>query len=130
MKTKLFYLGALAVIASFSLTASLFRLRATARVFPTEGRASWYGEEFRGRKMANGEPFNPQAFTCASYDFPLGTKLWVQNVVNGKIVEVVVSDRGPSRRLNRVLDLSSGAFSEIADLKDGVINIRIVHHYQ
>jgi len=130
MKTKLFYLVALAIIASFSLTASLFRMHAAARELPTKGRASWYGEEFRGKIQANGYPFDPDALTCASYDYPLGTKLWVQNVANGKTVEVVVTDRGPARKLKRILDLSRAAFASIADPKDGIINVRIIHTYR
>jgi rare lipoprotein A (peptidoglycan hydrolase) len=76
------------------------------------GRASWYGEEYRGRPMADrGRPFDPQALTCASWDYDLGTIL---EVTSGKhVVHVVVTDRGPS--LERVedgvvIDLSRRAF--------------------
>ena len=37
--------------------------------------ASWYGEEHRGLPMANGQRFNPDRFTAASWSFELGTKV-------------------------------------------------------
>ena len=94
-----------------------------------EGRASWYGAAFAGKPMANGQPFDPQGFTCASWDYPLGTRLWVRNKANGKTVEVTVTDRGPAKRLHRILDLSEAAFSALADPKLGVITVEVIHAY-
>ena len=93
------------------------------------GRASWYGREWehgkhRGR-MANGSQFNRHRLTAASYAFPLGTVLEVLNLRNGKRTEVVVTDRGPARRLNRLLDLSEGAASKLGFQRDGVANISV-----
>src|SRR5262245_5419101 len=44
---------------------------------PTQGLASWYGEDHRGRLMANGKRFNPDRLTAASWFYPLGTKVRV-----------------------------------------------------
>ena len=44
---------------------------------PSSGLASWYGEEHRGKLMANGKRFNPDKFTAASWFYPLGTKVRV-----------------------------------------------------
>ena len=88
--------------------------------------ASWYGDECRGRLQANGRPFNPDAFTCASWDWPLGTRLKISHA--GRSVVVVVSDRGPARRLyrkGRAIDLSRAAFAKLADIKSGVVEINI-----
>lgn len=89
-------------------------------------RASWYGDECKGRLMANGKPFDPGAMTCASWDYPLGTKLRVYCGWRG--VNVTVTDRGPAKRLlsTRRLDLSRAAFKAIAPLEQGVIPVRIV----
>src|SRR6185436_14813375 len=41
------------------------------------GKASWYGEAHRGRLMANGQRFDPDKLTAASWFYPLGTKVRV-----------------------------------------------------
>ena len=76
------------------------------------GVASWYGEKYRGKIMANGQPFNPEKLTCASNHYLLGTRLLVQS--GRKKVQVVVTDRGPDLKLNRQLDLSRAAFQKLA----------------
>lgn len=95
---------------------------------PTEpvefrGRASWYGENYRGKAMANGKPFNPDAMTCAAWDWPLGTKLEVRH--EGRAVIVVVTDRGPALYKARIVDLSKAAFAALADPALGVITVTI-----
>jgi len=95
--------------------------------------ASWYSVESCRREgtsgiMANGEVFNNEKLTCASWDYPFGTKLRITNLRNGQSVVVRVTDRGPAKRLYRVgrtIDLSKRAFSEIAELKQGVIHIEV-----
>lgn len=95
---------------------------AAANIF---GIASWYGEAFRGRKTASGEIFNPDLLTCACWNFDFGDRLLVTNTRNGKSVVVRVNDRGPAKRLNRIIDLSQAAFASIADLDSGLIRVRI-----
>ena len=93
--------------------------------------ASWMGEGLRGKLMANGKLFNPDKLTCASWEYPLGTKLCI--VYGTKEVVVVVTDRGPSRKLwrqGRRLDLSKAAFKKLAPLKLGVIRVRIFRQWQ
>lgn len=86
--------------------------------------ASWYGEELRGRLTANGEKFDPDALTCASWDYPFGTKLRVSH--GGKSVIVRVNDRGPSKQfLVRTIDLSREAFRRLAPLEEGLIGVTI-----
>ncbi len=90
------------------------------------GIASWYGGgEKLNRCTASGEPFDPMELTCASWRHPFGTILRVTNLSNGLTVRVRVNDRGPHRRLNRAIDLSRAAFSQIADLKKGLIPVGI-----
>lgn len=92
------------------------------------GIASWYGESHRGRLMANGRPFNPDAMTCASWHHPLGTVLRVTRLETGKSVLVTVTDRGPARRLKREVDLSRAAFRRLAPLKNGLTRISSNKH--
>ena len=75
--------------------------------------------------MANGKPFNPDKFTCASWHYSLGTKLRVYH--GSSYVDVVVTDRGPNKRFkNREIDLSAASFSHLHRLKDGLIPVRII----
>lgn len=90
------------------------------------GRASWYGEGYRGKTMANGQPFDPEAMTCASWDYPLGTLLRVRHVGSGRYVLVEVTDRGPARRTKCVIDLSARAFRRLAAPAVGIIHVEIV----
>ena len=53
------------------------------------------------------------------------TKLKVTNPKNGKSVIVTVTDRGGFNKLGRIIDLSEGAFKQIASLKSGVIKVKI-----
>lgn len=90
------------------------------------GRASFYGKEHRGRPMANGAPFDPEAMTAAGWDWPLGTRLLVTH--GERSVVVLLTDRGPARKLRargRVLDLSRAAFARLAPLSAGVIEVRV-----
>ena len=55
---------------------------------------------------------------------PLGTKVQITNVSNGKTVVARVTDRGPYVP-NRVVDLSLAAFKEIASLNEGVVKVNV-----
>ena len=100
----------------------------------THGTASWYSTEScqregtSGTVTASGEAYDEDALTCASWDYPFGTMLLVLNRDNNKSVIVRVTDRGPSKRLvkrGRIIDLSKGAFSRIAELDQGVIRVTV-----
>lgn len=88
--------------------------------------ASWYGDELKGRPMANGQPFDPNRLTCASWFYPFGTRLRVEH--GGRSVVVVVTDRGPAPELvrrGRIIDLSRAAFARLAPLGRGLIPVRV-----
>ena len=93
-----------------------------------QGRASWYGAEWTTGKrgtMANGARFNPRAWSAATYDYPLGSVLLVTNTANGRRIAVMVTDRGPARRLNRLIDLSEAAATALDYHKDGVTTVSV-----
>jgi rare lipoprotein A len=90
------------------------------------GKASWYGEKYRGKETASGELFDPDALTCASWDYPFGTRLEVRH--GRRRVIVTVNDQGPAPELyqqGRILDLSRAAFARLADLTLGVIDVEV-----
>jgi rare lipoprotein A len=112
------------ILLWFSPTSTATDVRATQRK-KTEtyvGRASWYGKQHQGKRMTNGERFDRRSFTAASRSLPLGTRIRVFNLDNGKFVDVTVTDRGPAR-LDRVLDLSEAAARQLAFIGEGVARV-------
>ena len=137
------------------------------------GVASWYGEDHRGKLMANGRPFDPDALTCATWDHPFGTRLKVTTMSGIWVVQkgetltgiakkhsvsllvllqlnpaihpdrlkigqrvnvpakadrsviVTVTDRGPNKRLHRLIDLSAAAFNEIHPADNGLVFVKV-----
>jgi rare lipoprotein A len=78
---------------------------------------SYYSD---GEHTANGENFDPNAFTAASKTLPFNTRVRVTNPANGKSVVVRINDRGPYVS-GRCLDLTRAAFAAIASLGSGVL---------
>jgi rare lipoprotein A len=88
------------------------------------GQASWYGEPHHGRKTASGEAYDMHALTAAHRTLPLGTRLLVTNLNNGKTVEVRVNDRGPVVAA-RIVDLSYAAARALGAIGAGVIPVNL-----
>jgi rare lipoprotein A len=83
-----------------------------------EGTASYYAEEFHGRKTANGEAFDMNEMTAAHRTLPFGTKVRVTHRVTGKSVIVRINDRGPFKD-DRVIDLSLAAAKAVGLIGNG-----------
>lgn len=96
----------------------------SSHAFADTGKASYYGGKFHGRKTASGEIYNKQTLTAAHKTFKFGTKVKVTNVANGKSVVVRINDRGKFGK-GVIIDLSKGAFQKIADIRQGVIKVRL-----
>jgi rare lipoprotein A len=77
------------------------------------GNASWYGEDFHGKKKASGEKFNKYKLTAAHRTLPLPSVVRVTNLRNNKSVIVIVDDRGPYTYKGRIIDLSYNAAKAI-----------------
>ena len=88
------------------------------------GVSSYYGEQFHGRKTANGEVFNMYKLTAAHRVLPLGTIVKVTNLSNGRWVVVKVNDRGPFIE-GRILDLSFAAALELEMVQAGTTKVMI-----
>ena len=89
-----------------------------------EGIASWYGPGFHGRRTANGEVYDQYELTAAHQTLPLGTRIMVTSLTNGRAVEVRVNDRGPFVG-GRVVDLSYAAASVIGMVGPGIMPVRL-----
>ena len=85
--------------------------RATATAGDSQvGEASWYDAPGTG-------------FTAAHPSLPFGTHVTVTNLATGESVVVVINDRGPFG--GRIIDLSPEAFSALAPLGAGVMQVRL-----
>jgi hypothetical protein len=91
------------------------------------GTASWYGEPHHGQKTASGEIFDMHKLTAAHRTLPLGTRLVVTNLRNGKSVQVRVNDRGPTIP-DRIIDLSLAAARALDAVAAGLfpVSLRVV----
>ena len=95
------------------------------------GFASWYGEDHRGRRMANGKRFDPDQLTAASWFYPLGTRVRVTANSGSRAprsVLVTITDRGPAHELvrgGRVIDLGHNAFKKLAHPDVGLVRVTV-----
>jgi len=85
--------------------------------------ATYYGDNFHGNVTFSGEKFDMNKMTAASNHFPIGTKIKVTNKENGKSVIVRINDKGAMSKYT--IDLSKGAFKRIAELKTGIIDVKV-----
>ena len=88
------------------------------------GIASYYGPGFHGRTTANGERFNAYGLTAAHRRLPFGSRVKVVNQDTGRSVTIRVNDDGPHIP-GRIIDLSEGAFQQIASLGSGIARVCI-----
>lgn len=97
---------------------------ATETAHELVGKASFYGDEYQGRKAANGEIFDNAQMTAAHKTLPFGTMVKVTRLDNGKSVTVRIIDRGPFKP-GRIIDLSQSAAMPIGLVRDGVVDVTV-----
>ena len=88
------------------------------------GKASWYGDPHHGRKTASGEVFDMYALTAAHRTLPLGSRVRVTNLANGKSVVVRINDRGPFHS-ERIIDLSYAAAYRLGYVTAGSARVEV-----
>jgi rare lipoprotein A len=93
-------------------------------VLEHRGEASYYSDEFQGRKTATGERFSQNKLTAASRTLPLGARVTVINEENGRRVNVKINDRGPYVD-GRIIDLSKKAAEKLKMTEDGVAPVKV-----
>jgi rare lipoprotein A len=92
------------------------------------GLASWYGDELRGQRTANGEPYNPDGISAAHPTLPMPSYVEVTSLDTGRTILVRVNDRGPFHS-TRILDLSIGAARQLGMTGHGARPIRVRRVY-
>lgn len=106
--------------ASLELPAGAIKMQGASQT----GKASYYARKHQNQKTANGERYDSNLKTAAHKKLPFGTRVRVTNTENGKSVIVRINDRGPYV-YGRIVDLSRSAFKQIANLADGIIDVRL-----
>ncbi len=103
------------------------------------GVASWYSTEACQYNpdpkcpMANGESLyeaiqkeeETGEHFAAMWGVPLGSRIKVTNRLDSRSTYVVIKDRGPNKRLKRIIDLSKSAFEAIASSTQGLIKVEV-----
>ena len=84
--------------------------------------ATFYSNSFIGKKTSSGDIFSQNKYTCATLLYPIGTRLIIENLNNGKKVSVIVNDKC---RKNGIIDLSLVAFKSIANTKNGRAKVKV-----
>ncbi len=92
--------------------------------YTATGSASWYGNNFHGRKTANGEVYDMHDLSAAHPTLPLPCYVRVTNLANGRSVMVRVNDRGPFTH-GRLIDVSSEAASMLDFKRAGTAKVQV-----
>lgn len=96
-----------------------------ARGFKQTGIASWYGEDFHGKKTSSGEIYDMYSESAAHKTLPLGTIVRVRNLDNNREMEIRINDRGPFVT-GRIIDLSYACASKLGVLGPGTALVELV----
>ena len=89
------------------------------------GKASWYGIRCNGgTRTASGERLQNHASTAAHKTLPMGTKVRVTNLQNGKSEIVRITDRGPYKK-GRVIDVTEGVAQRLGFYSRGIVPVKV-----
>jgi peptidoglycan lytic transglycosylase len=112
------------LITSSPVHAAQKHHRKVVPAFRQVTRASWYGKDFQGKRMAGGKRFNPRKLTAAHRTLHIGSNVKVTDVQTGRSVVVQITDRGPYLP-GRGIDLSYAAARELGIVRRGVARVRV-----
>jgi rare lipoprotein A len=92
--------------------------------YRADGIASWYGDDFHGRKTANGEIFDMTSISAAHPTLPIPSYARVTNLKNKRSLIVRINDRGPFAE-GRIIDLSTRAAKLLDFHGHGLARVRV-----
>ena len=88
------------------------------------GIASYYADDFQGRKTASEEPYDKDKLTGAHKTLPFGTIVKVTRLDSKKSVRVRINDRGPFIK-GRVIEVSKKAAEVLGLIDVGTAEVRV-----
>lgn len=86
--------------------------------------ASYYSDDFNGKKTANGEIYNMYDYTAAHITYPFNTIIRVTNLSNSKKVILRINDRKPDTN-GRTIDLSLKAAHKLRMIANGITKVKV-----
>ena len=92
------------------------------------GLASFYTRHSAGPITAEGEKFDDTQMMAAHPTYPFGTRVRVTNLEKGGVIEVQISDRGPSaenREEGVIIDLYRAAAKKLGITDDGRVRVQV-----
>ena len=96
-----------------------YHVMKSAKHYKAKGIASWYRPHARKQNTSSG------AMTAAHPTLPLGTRVRVKNIKNGRSTVVRINDRGPFLS-NRLIDLSFAAAQKLGINGIAPVEIEVV----
>ncbi|MBF0207899.1 MAG: septal ring lytic transglycosylase RlpA family protein [Oligoflexia bacterium] len=89
------------------------------------GKASWYSVACNGgTKTASGIKLNNNSHTVAHKKLPMGTKVKITNMKNGKFEYAVVTDRGPYKK-GRIVDVTVAIAEKLGFKQQGIATVKV-----
>ena len=89
------------------------------------GSASWYSVRTNGgTQTASGQSLKDGAATAAHKTLPLGSKVKVTNLANGRSQTVTITDRGPYIA-GRIIDVTIGTAERLGFVDRGVTPVKV-----
>lgn len=122
--TNIRYKGHYKVGRPYKVKNKVYRPREDSN-YRQVGMASWYGDDFHGKRTANGDIYNTNHMTAAHTTLPLPCIVLVKNLTNGRSVKLMVNDRGPFAK-NRIIDVSEAAAKFLGFRNKGTEKVKVV----
>ncbi len=91
----------------------------------TEGVAAYYARRYQGKMTNSGERYSKDQLTAAHADLPLGTRVKVVNLANGRQVIVKINDRCRKKSFP-FIDVSRAAAKILGFLGKGTARVKII----
>lgn len=109
---------------TYKVLGKTYKVRDSSKGYKETGIASWYGDDFHGKRTSSGTSYDMHSYSAAHKTLPIPTYVKVTNLENRKSVIVRVDDRGPFVS-GRIIDLSNKAAKEIGMIGKGTAKVRV-----
>jgi len=109
---------------NYTVAGKTYFVMNSAAGYAQNGKASWYGKKFHGRRTSSGEAYDMLQLTAAHKSLPIPTYARVINLDNGRRTIVRINDRGPFHD-DRIIDLSYAAAVKLGFHGYGTANVRV-----
>lgn len=110
---------------TYEVFGKRYTVSGTSEGYRQQGIASWYGQQFHGRRTSSGPAFDMYAVTAAHKSLPIPTYVRVTRLDNGRSIIVKVNDRGPFVG-DRIIDLSYAAAAKLDMVNKGTAPVEVV----